>query len=173
MEDISKKAYLFAKEKHTSQIRKDIIPKDYITHPINVASLVKEYTSDENLIAAAFLHDVLEDTDATYNDLVKLFGNKIANIVQSLTNDEKQKELYGKEKYLSKKMVNMSDDELLIKLCDRLDNVNSLGDADDIFRLKYIEETKNIVKYVESNRKLHKNHSDIINKILLKIETYS
>ena len=151
---ITNKALEFAREKHKGQIRKNNTPVEYITHPINVANLVKKYANNakniDDLVSSAYLHDTLEDTNTTYEELICNFGNIISNLVKELTNNDVLKKEMGKTKYLSMKMANMSEDALIIKLCDRLDNVSSLYDTN---------------KAIINNRNLNTIHLNIINDI--------
>ena len=68
---------------HQNQKRKS--GEDYITHPIEVAKILAELNFDENVIAAALLHDVIEDCACTYEDLKEKFNLKVANLVDSVT----------------------------------------------------------------------------------------
>jgi len=162
-----KKAIDYATLMHANQKRKDGSP--YIKHPINVLKNVlnyKESKSLETLLIAACLHDTLEDTEASYYDLVQKFGIQVASLVLEVTTDEEMKNEIGKEKYLSIKMKNMSSWALVIKLCDRLDNINDLNVADEKFKNKYINETINILEFLIEKRKLSKTHINIIEQIL-------
>lgn len=163
----SEEALEYAKEKHNGQYRCD--GTDYIVHPMRVANYVSELKESKNietLLASAYLHDTLEDTDATYYDLVGKFGSQVASIVLELTNDEDLKKELGKTKYLEIKMKNMSSWALVIKLCDRLDNVSDLKDRDDYFRNKYAKETIEILDYLLNNRDLSSTHLCIIKRIV-------
>ena len=166
---ITNKALEFAREKHKGQIRKNNTPVEYITHPINVANLVKKYANNavniDDLVSSAYLHDTLEDTNTTYEELICNFGNIISNLVKELTNNDVLKKEMGKTKYLSMKMANMSEDALIIKLCDRLDNVSSLYDTNKAFIDKYLRETISILNYIINNRNLNTIHLNIINDI--------
>ena len=166
---ITNKALEFARKKHKGQMRKNNTPVEYITHPINVANLVKKYANNkeniDDLVSSAYLHDTLEDTNTTYEELTCNFGNIISNLVKELTNNEVLKKEMGKTKYLSIKMANMSEDALIIKLCDRLDNVSSLYDTNKAFIDKYLRETISILNYIINNRNLNTIHLNIINDI--------
>lgn len=166
---ITNKALEFAREKHKGQIRKNNTPVEYITHPINVANLVKKYANNavniDDLVSSAYLHDTLEDTNTTYEELICNFGNIISNLVKELTNNDVLKKEMGKTKYLSMKMANMSEDALIIKLCDRLDNVSSLYDTNKAFIDKYLRETISILNYIINSRNLNTIHLNIINDI--------
>lgn len=162
-----KNALIYANKMHRGQTRKD--GTDYIYHPVNVSCNVAFYQGINSieLIICAILHDTLEDTEATYNDLKNRFGKKIADLVLELTTDDEIKNKLGKEKYLSIKMENMSDMALIVKLCDRLDNVNDLGNCNsDKFKNKYIKETVGILNYILDNRKLLDVHLNIIEHII-------
>ena len=163
------KALEYAREKHKGQMRKNNTPVEYITHPINVANLVKKYANNaeniDDLVSSAYLHDTLEDTNTTYEELICNFGNIISNLVKELTNNDVLKKEMGKTKYLSMKMANMSENALIIKLCDRLDNVSSLYDTNKAFIDKYLRETISILNYIINNRNLNTIHLNIINDI--------
>lgn len=166
---ITNKALEFAREKHKGQMRKNNTPVEYITHPINVANLVKKYANNavniDDLVSSAYLHDTLEDTNTTYEELICNFGNIISNLVKELTNNDVLKKEMGKTKYLSMKMANMSEDALIIKLCDRLDNVSSLYDTNKAFIDKYLRETISILNYIINSGNLNTIHLNIINDI--------
>lgn len=160
-------ALKFATKMHEGQIRHDGTP--YINHPIRVANYVKEFKSSKELdmlIICAYLHDTLEDTEATYYDLVKLFGAHVASIVLELTTDEDLKNEIGKERYLEIKMKNMSSWALVIKLCDRLDNTSDLEKSSEVFQIKYVNETIGILEYLTTNRSLSETHINIIKEII-------
>lgn len=166
--DIINKALEFATKKHKGQMRKGAEKKEYITHPINVANLVKKYKVShhiDSLIAAAYLHDTLEDTNTTYYELVENFGVEVASLVSELTTNRDMKKEIGKEKYLAYKLKEMTNWALVIKLCDRLDNVSDLYGVDSKFRTRYINETIFILTYVVNNRNLTQTHLNIIKDI--------
>lgn len=167
---LEEKALEYATKMHKGQYRKD--GREYITHPIKVAKYVRKFKESSNievLIAAAYLHDTIEDTKATYYDIVNQFGAEIANLVLELTTDEDLKNEIGKTKYLEIKMKNMSSWALVIKLCDRLANICDLENVEKEFRKKYIKETIEILNYVTDNRNLSKTHIKIMQYILYHI----
>ena len=158
----------YAKEMHKGQCRHDGSP--YVRHPLSVLENVLKYKKSKNLetlLISACLHDVLEDTSATYYDIVQKFGPQVASIVLELTTDKDMKKALGKEQYLSFKMKNMSSWALVIKLCDRLDNVSDLlYEENEKFKIKYINESVNILDYLVQNRELSKTHISIIEQII-------
>jgi (p)ppGpp synthase/HD superfamily hydrolase len=159
----------YAKEKHHNQFRKfGNIP--YVNHPIKVAEMVKKHTDDKEVIAAAYLHDVLEDTPTTYDEILGIFGKKIADLVQELTNDEYMKKKMGKRKYLTLKINNLSEEARLIKFFDRLDNVRDLNKSNKSFASYYANNTNYILRNISVN--LLDIEKEIINKIKKHIKPF-
>ena len=166
--DKLKEAVKYAVKMHKGQKRKNGDP--YIYHPLRVLKKVYKYKESNNietLLISACLHDVIEDTKATYPEIVRIFGPQVASLVLEVTTDEDMKKEMGKEKYLSYKMKNMSSWALVIKLCDRLDNVEDLSNSTDKrFINRYIKETLDIINYLLKNANLSKTHMNIIERIL-------
>lgn len=164
-----KEAIEYATKMHEGQTRKDGTP--YINHPLRVVEKVLYYKKSKNLetlLISACLHDTIEDTEATYYDINEKFGAQVASIVLELTTDKDMKNEIGKKCYLQIKMKNMSSWALVIKLCDRLDNVSDLINCNDSkFINKYIDETIGILKYLLENRKLSNTHISIIESIII------
>lgn len=162
----------FATKMHSGQVRtgNNSKPYPYIIHPITVSRYVDQYMGDdfelEKYKTVAILHDTIEDTDATYDDIKNKFGKKIADLVLSLTNNPEKEEKLGKDVYLSKKMLKLTDKLLTVKLCDRLDNVNSLKYMNKDFIDKYSHDTIYIMNYLLLYRDLNETHLKLINKIL-------
>ncbi len=161
------KALSFATLKHLGQKRKT--GEDYINHPIKVSQLVRKFKASksiDSLDAASCLHDTLEQTNTTYYELVKYFGSEVAGLVLELTTNEDMKNEMGKKKYLAYKLNSMTSWALVIKLCDRLDNVSDLDNMEEEFKRRYTEETLYIIDYISSNRKLTNTHLNIIKEII-------
>ena len=161
------KALLFATEKHDGQIRK-FNGEPYVNHPIRVANTVNEFTLDEDIIAAALLHDVIEDTNATETEIREKFGDNVANMVLALTSDKEKIKQVGKTKYLLDKMNELSDDELLIKLADRLDNVSDLSKDNEKWSIQYTLQTDMIITML-NNPNIKDYHITLMNRIRSKI----
>ena len=130
------KAYNFAKQAHEGQYRKS--GEEYVVHPILVAAIVAKLSMDEDMAVAALLHDVVEDTPFTLED-IKPYGQEVTLMVEGLTKideirDEKLLPSYVDEKLISsamsfRKMLIASIEDvrvLVIKLCDRLHNMLTL-----------------------------------------------
>ena len=129
-EALVKKAYLFAKESHGSQKRHSGEP--YFSHPVEVAEIITNLKLDEESIATALLHDVVEDTDATIDEIRNIFGDNIAHLVDGVTKLGKiEGSSYSEHlaENLRKLTVAMSHDirVLLIKLADRLHNMRTIS----------------------------------------------
>ena len=126
------KAFSVARERHDGQMRSSGEP--YIIHPVAVAKIVLEYGMDYQSVAAAMLHDTVEDTDLTLEDVKKDFGEDIAALVDGLTKlgkvplDIKDKEEQQAEN-VRKMLLAMSEDirVIIIKLADRLHNIRTLN----------------------------------------------
>ena len=135
--------------------------------------LVKKFKKSHNidaLIKAAYLHDTIEDTDTTHKDLEMMFGGLVASLVKQLTSDKDEIEKIGKKEYLSKKMETMTSWALVVKLADRLDNVQDIATAKTPeWRRKYKKETLGILDRLEKNRKLTRSHKKIIGAIKSKL----
>lgn len=174
------KAWDFAKEKHQGQIRKFIGLPYFDAHVQKVNGLVKFYTTEADLLIAALLHDVPEDCYDSkwdgYNDIKIKFSKRIADLVLELTSDDNEiKFKYDGDKaqYLIDKMLKMSDDALIIKLCDRLQNISDAFTTSDKFRNKYFQETSKIVDALENERELNKIHQQILADIKSKLANIS
>ncbi len=126
---IIQKAYLFAKEKHTGQVRKS--GEDYINHPLNVALILISVYADYQTICAGLLHDILEDCDCTKEELEKEFGSEITKLVEGVTKLSRINFSTENEyliDYYKKIIVGMSEDVrvIIVKLADRLHNMRTL-----------------------------------------------
>ncbi len=122
-------AFSFADNAHSGQLRKDGSP--YITHPLAVAEIAAELELDTESIMAALLHDTVEDTSATYEDLAKLFGKSVADLVDGVTKLTRVQYVSKEEEQmenLRKMLMAMAKDirVILIKICDRLHNMRTM-----------------------------------------------
>lgn len=128
--ELIEEAVAFAKSMHEGQTRASGEP--YYTHPVEVATLLAEMRLDNATIVTAILHDTLEDTPATYDELKKKFGVEVADLVNGvskLTKIESQTAQGKQAENFRKLLLAMSEDirVLLVKLADRLHNMRTLG----------------------------------------------
>ena len=140
-------AYSYAREHHGAQLRRDGTP--YITHPIQVAQIVAEMRLDSESILAALLHDCIEDTDSTYEDIAKRFGVTVADIVDGVTKLTRVKYSTMEEEQmenLRKMLFAMSRDirVILIKIADRLHNMRTMEYQTPVKQKKKAFETMEI-----------------------------
>lgn len=125
------RALHFAAEKHRGQFRKGNLNTPYINHPIKVAFVLQTVANvtDEDVIAAALLHDVIEDTDATHKDLVNLFNARIADMVLEIS-DEKGLEPEVRKRLQIEDAPNLSKEAKLIRIADKLCNIQDVCGLD-------------------------------------------
>ncbi|MCP5081737.1 MAG: bifunctional (p)ppGpp synthetase/guanosine-3',5'-bis(diphosphate) 3'-pyrophosphohydrolase [Alphaproteobacteria bacterium] len=146
-EALLNRAYVYAMKAHGSQKRASGDP--YFSHPLAVAAILIDLKLDDATIAAALLHDTIEDTEATKQEIDELFGSEIAGLVDGLTK-LKRLDLVTKEaaqaENLRKFLLAISDDirVLLVKLADRLHNMRTLGHMRKDKRERIAQETMDI-----------------------------
>ncbi|MGY5846472.1 HD domain-containing protein [Salegentibacter sp. HM20] len=146
---MEKQALEFARKAHGNQQRK-YSEELYIEHPIRVAELVKTVDHTPEMICAAYLHDVVEDTGVSLQDIERRFGLKIAGLVEELT-DEYEKKNYS---YLNRRQrkgleverqARMSLEAKTIKLADVIDNTRDIVKNDPGFARKYLVEMEALI----------------------------
>lgn len=123
-------AFTYADHAHKEQLRKDGSP--FVTHPLAVAELVAELGLDTDSVIAALLHDCIEDTGATHEDIAKLFGSTVAELVEGVTKLTRVQYTSKEEEQmenLRKMLMAMAKDirVILIKICDRLHNMRTMS----------------------------------------------
>ena len=138
------RAFQYAYDGHNGQNRKSGEP--YITHPLHVALYLCELNFDKETIAAALLHDLIEDTAISYEDLKKEFGEEVADIVDGVTKLDKIKYSSNEEAKadaIRKMVIAMSKDirVLILKLADRLHNIQTIEYHQDWKQEKIANET--------------------------------
>ncbi len=122
-------AFTYADGAHNSQLRKDGSP--YITHPLAVAEIVADLELDTDSIIAAMLHDTIEDTGATHEEISKMFSPTVADLVEGVTKLTRVQYISKEEEQmenLRKMLMAMAKDirVILIKICDRLHNMRTM-----------------------------------------------
>ncbi len=123
-------AFTYADNAHAGQLRKDGSP--YITHPLAVAEIVADLGLDVDSIIAALLHDCIEDTGATHEDITKRFGSTVADLVEGVTKLTRVQYTSKEEEQmenLRKMLMAMAKDirVILVKICDRLHNMRTMN----------------------------------------------
>ena len=157
-EELLNRAYVYAMKAHGEQKRDSGDP--YFSHPLQVAAILTDLKLDDATIAAALLHDTIEDTDATRAEIDRLFGHDIGRLVEGLTKLKKL-ELVSKEakqaENLRKLLLAIADDVrvLLIKLADRLHNMRTLAYRPPEARRRTAEETLDIYAPLAGRMGMH------------------
>jgi (p)ppGpp synthase/HD superfamily hydrolase len=116
---------------HKDQVRKGEIPYPYVTHTFAVAMIVADYTDKEDAIVAALLHDTLEDTDYTRDELNEDFGYTVLELIESITNPvvkEEESWVDMKKRYI-KRLKNAPHDALIVAAADKIHNMRSMVEA--------------------------------------------
>lgn len=142
--NIIARATLFADQAHDGQVRK-FTGLPYISHPMEVMQIVRGVTSDDDILAAAVLHDVIEDCDVTYSDLMIEFGERVATLVYQVTNaaDDNDGDRIAKGFINRAVMSNASADAQTIKLADIISNLSGIDialECDPAWAKMYLEE---------------------------------
>jgi GTP pyrophosphokinase len=141
------KAYVYAAGKHRGQLRKSGEP--YLSHPLSVAYILAEMNMDIDTVIGGILHDTLEDTDATYEEVAKMFGENVAFLVDGVSKIGKIKFKSTEEKQAEnfrKMLISMSKDVrvIVIKLADRLHNMRTIDHLHEEKRRRVAKETLEI-----------------------------
>ena len=146
--EIIEKAFRFAEKKHKGQFRQT--GEEYITHPYNVAKILVGFKADVDTVVSGFLHDCLEDTDCTSEEIKKNFGDAVCNICESLLKIEPikkaRREHEEENENLRKMILTLGKDARVafVKLADRLHNMQTLDVKSNQDKLKISKETLDI-----------------------------
>lgn len=129
------KAMKFAQDKHKGQLDDD--GKDYyIAHLMPVYHIIYQFIDDEEVWMAAILHDTLEDTDTTYDELVEFFGKRVADLVNEVTHDGQPDE----KGYYFPRLH--SKEGIMIKFADRLSNLSRMDSWGSKRQQQYLRKSK-------------------------------
>lgn len=153
MIEISKE---YCKEKHKNVERQN--KKPHYEHSFRVGNMVSTLVKDDDVIIASYLHDIFDSGSGTEKEVLNLFNEKVVEIIKELTNDREMIKIKGKFTYMVDKINTISNDSLLIKLCDRYDNLTDSG-----HKPSYVIETNKLIELID--RPLTKSHKKIINLI--------
>ncbi|NVL90814.1 MAG: bifunctional (p)ppGpp synthetase/guanosine-3',5'-bis(diphosphate) 3'-pyrophosphohydrolase [Desulfobacterales bacterium] len=145
--DLVERAYVYSARIHEGQVR--LSGEPYLSHPLEVAGLLTELKLDPVSVAAGLLHDTLEDTKATMEDLTGLFGEPVSHIVEGVTKLSRlafRSSETRQAESIRKMILAMADDirVVLIKLCDRLHNMRTLQFQNEKKQNKIAQETLDI-----------------------------
>ena len=156
--NLVQQAYVVARDAHAPQFRSSGEP--YITHPVAVTSILAEMKLDHETLMAALLHDVIEDTPVTKEDLTRLFGTTVAELVQGVSKLDKVKFKDIKEfetTNLQKMFMAMTQDirVILIKLADRTHNMRTLGALKPEKRRRIAKETLELYAPIANRLGIH------------------
>ena len=157
-------SYEYASKKHFSQKR--ITGDDYITHPLNVAWILTDVKADGKAISAALLHDTIEDSDSTYEEIANLFGEDVAKIVDGVTKINRLNFSSDSEQMAAnqrKILVGLSSDVrvLIVKLADRLHNMRTLYVLSEAKQKRKAKETLEILTPVAHRLGIYKIKSEL------------
>lgn len=162
--DLINKAYEYANRKHFGVKR--ITGDDYITHPLNVAMILTDINADSACLTAALLHDTIEDTDSTKEEITKLFGSEVALLVDGVTKINRLHFSNAGEQMAAnqrKILVGLSEDVrvIIIKLADRLHNMRTLYVMPEEKQKKKARETLEILTPVADRLGINKIKSEL------------
>lgn len=120
-------AIAFAAEKHRHQRRKDAAASPYINHPISVANAlaVEGRVTDEAILLAACLHDTVEDTETTFEEIEEIFGTEVSNLVRNVTDDKSLEKAQRKQLQIEHAATS-SDKAKQIKVADKICNIRDI-----------------------------------------------
>ncbi|MGI9056190.1 MAG: HD domain-containing protein [Pyrinomonadaceae bacterium] len=166
----------FAARKHISQKRKGNDAAPYINHPLEVANLLANVgkVEDFDILIAAILHDTVEDTETTKDEIEKLFGENVAKMVLEVTDDKSLPKAERKQKQIEH-APHLSDGAKQVKLGDKISNIRDVLENppdgwSDERRLEYVEWGEKVVNGLRGANKDLENHFDeLITKAKQKI----
>ena len=144
------RALHFAADKHRDQRRKDVHASPYVNHPIHVAQILSEVgVEDPEILAAAILHDTVEDTETSLGELATEFGDRVSRIVAEVT-DDKSFPKQERKRLQIEHAPELSDEASLVKVADKISNVtdvisNPPPDWNDERRKEYVEWARAVV----------------------------
>ena len=124
--NIKEKAKKFAIKAHMGQVRKSEPDKPMIMHPISVGMMLEEYGYDDQVVAAGYLHDVVEDTKYTIEDIEKEFGQEIANLVMGASEPDKLLSWEERKKHTIEETKTQPLRNKLIVCADKINNLEDM-----------------------------------------------
>ena len=159
--DLLAKSLKFATKRHKGQFRDGVDPLPYITHPVDVVNILRYEGSvaDPAILAAGFMHDLVEETETTVEEIEARFGSRVAGLVSELTRDEPsdevraslpEVELWGlRSQLLLDGIARMSRDAQTVKLADRVSNLRGSKATREGWKLeRYITQSRSILERI-------------------------
>jgi (p)ppGpp synthase/HD superfamily hydrolase len=165
--DLINKAIYWAKKYHGNQKRKS--GEAYYTHPLEVAYMISEYKLKTDVIITSILHDIIEDTEVTVEMIHGSFGQRIAEMVDRLTRDRPDGMKLTVEQVLNNAYKLEDEEVLLIKLIDRLHNMQTINSMDHKTQIKTSIQTIDILLFYAiylNNLKLESQLTLLTTKVL-------
>lgn len=173
-------AIYFATKAHKNQRRK-IEDVDMIFHPLTVGMILQRNNCDENIVAAGILHDVVEDTKYTFDDIEKEFGREIRNYVYDASEPDKTLEWEDRKKHTIEHIKLAPLGSKLIVACDKISNLEDLSDCIELYgeekawsslkrnkekqKWYYTNVYESCIYGVDKNHQIFKRYGDILTKI--------
>ncbi|MGE4291323.1 MAG: bifunctional (p)ppGpp synthetase/guanosine-3',5'-bis(diphosphate) 3'-pyrophosphohydrolase [Desulfovibrio sp.] len=153
------KAYVFSAQAHEGVVRRSGEP--YISHPLSVANILAEMQMDEPTVAAGLLHDTVEDTETSVDEIDELFGEEVADIVNGVTKISKmefESKAVAQGENIRKMILAMAEDirVLMVKLADRLHNMRTLQYMTSMKQRLIAQETQEIYAPLANRLGLHR-----------------
>ena len=157
MSELVEKAGVFAERAHTGQTRR-YNGEPYVNHPRRVAEIVKRVTDDPEVIAAALIHDVFEDTEITLEEIAREFGDTVASYVDDVTNRSRPEDGNRRARVAIdiEHLKGAHPNSKTIKLADILDNLSDIVLHDLHFAKKYCREKEDVL-----NQALHDGNHEL------------
>lgn len=178
MNDLAKllEAAYFSARKHRDQKRKGNDASPYINHPLEVANLLANVgkIEDYDVLIGAILHDTVEDTETTKEEITELFGATVCGYVLEVTDDKSLPKAERKQLQIEH-APHLSDGAKLIKLCDKISNIRDVMENppdfwDDERRLQYVEWGRKVVAGLRGvNENLEKHFDELTEKAIEQI----
>ena len=163
MNNLVENALKFAFKKHEN-VNRNVTNIPSISHVLEVYGYLKGtfgYNNRDEVLASAILHDTVEDTDTTIEEIKENFGLVVAHYVSELTKDREDEARIGKEEYLNKSLLMMSHEALLIKLVDILMNIQ------DNPTEEMLERTTNNLEFLSVSRKdMNAQHLNVLHAVM-------
>ena len=171
------KAADFAAKKHKCQTRKGINGEPYINHPLEVAHILASVgkVEDADILIAAILHDTVEDTETTKEDIIEMFGKNVAEMVMEVTDDKTLPKAKRKQKQIEH-APHLSVGAKQIKLADKTNNISDIlhnppENWSDERRIDYIKWGEKVVAGLRGvNKNLENNFDELITEANSKLK---